>query len=308
MAPANARFSALLIIIVILGALQFPIAAANSVELDNPEQSVSGGRSILVEELTATWCPSCAEIDPYLMDYTNSQGSRIAMVAYHPSDGVDAFQPPAAQNRIERMQIVNPELGSTPTFVVEDGRLRIGPDSWQDVNLDIFDEEVKRQSYTGLKIDLQQNNATWTASASIIDGASIDYGQLTIMVVQHQKIVPEGFDNPGGKTRDKVLTGLAQCNLNNSIINTNIGLNSAQATNCNQDFSIQFTPENKFFSVLLIHEPTNSQLENGTTGTFGVVEYKSTLTLPTQSNFNNSFLLMGFILLGSALIFKIRRN
>ena len=28
--------------------------------------TVNGGRTLLVEELSATWCKSCAEIDPYL--------------------------------------------------------------------------------------------------------------------------------------------------------------------------------------------------------------------------------------------------
>ena len=34
------------------------------------EEGVStsgGGRSLLVEEITATWCPTCAEIDPELV-------------------------------------------------------------------------------------------------------------------------------------------------------------------------------------------------------------------------------------------------
>ena len=53
------------------------------------EEAVStsgGGRSLLVEEITATWCPTCAEIDPELVQVADSHGSRIAMVALHPTD------------------------------------------------------------------------------------------------------------------------------------------------------------------------------------------------------------------------------
>ena len=303
----HARYSAFVILLVMMIAVQMPIATSYSADSQSQIDSISGGRSILIEEYTATWCPSCAEIDPYLMDFANTHGSRIAMVAYHPSDDVDAFQPLAAQNRISRLQITHPDLASTPTFIVEYGALRVGPDSWPDVNSDILDEEVKRQSYTHLKLDIQQNNDTWTASAKVIENDSIVDGQLTIMIVQHQKIVPEGFDNPGGKTRDRVLTAIAECEINSSTIISNVNLLSAQTTTCIDDFTVTFSPENKIFSVLLIHEPTTSQLENGTSGTFGVVEYKSNIVITAQSNIDSSIIIYAFIFLGVALIFKMRR-
>ena len=311
MAINHARFSAFVILLVMMIAVQMPIVTSYSADSQNQMDTVSGGRSILIEEYTATWCPSCAEIDPYLMDFANTHGSRIAMVAYHPSDGEDAFKPLAAQNRMERLLITHPDIGSTPTFVVEAGPLRIGPDSWPDVNSDILDEEVKRQSYTHLKLDIQQDNDTWTATAKVIDNDSIDDGQLTIMLVQHQKIVPEGFVNPGGPTRDRVVTAIAECDINSSTITSEVNLLSVDTTSCIDDFSVTFSPENDVFSVVLIHEPTTSQLENGTIGTFGVVEYKSNNVISTQGDYvmiDNSIIVIGFILLGFALVFKMRRN
>jgi len=311
MAINHARFSAFVILSVMLIAVQMPIATSSSSETQNQIETVDGGRSLLIEEYTATWCPSCAEIDPYLADFANTHGSRIAMVAYHPSDDIDAFQPLAAQNRINRLLITHPNLGSTPTFIVEDGALRVGPESWPDVNLDILDEEIKRQSYTRLSLDILQDNVTWTASAKAIDNNSIIDGQLTMMIVQHQKIVPDGFDNPGGDTRDRVLMAIAECDINSSTIISEINLLSAQTTTCVEDFTVTFTPGNEFFSVLLIHEPTTSQLENGTIGTFGVVEYKSNNEISTQGGsdlIDNSILIYAFIFIGFALIVKMRKN
>ena len=273
--------------------------------LVNPIATESMGRSLLVEEVTTTWCPTCAQIDPYLKGVADSHGSRIAMVAYHPSDGEDAFQPPAAQHRINRLGLHH-EIGSTPTFIVESGNLRVGPDSWPDVNSDILNEEVKRQTYTQLRLDLRQDNETWTATAKVVDNYSVNSGQLTIMIVQHEKIVPEGFDNPGGDTRDRVLTAIAECDINSSTITSEINLLSAETTSCVDDFSVTFSPENEVFSVLLIHEPTNSQLENGSLGTFGIVEFKSKTSPFTQSNVDNSLLIFAFIFIGCALIFKMR--
>ncbi|MEJ6652999.1 MAG: thioredoxin family protein [Euryarchaeota archaeon] len=308
MAINYARLSAFAIISIMLAAVQIPIIASGTADDQVQTYSVSGGRSILIEEYTATWCPSCAEIDPYLMDFANTHGPRVAMVAYHPTDDVDAFQPLAAQNRIDRLQITHPDIGSTPTFIVEAGPLRIGPESWIDVNYDLLDEEVKRQSFTQLKLDIKQTNETWTATAKVVDNDSIDDGQLTIMIVQHEKIVPEGFDNPGGPTRDRVLTAIAECDINSSIITSEVNLLSAKTTSCIDDFSVTFSPENEVFSVLLIHEPTKSQLENGSSGTFGVVEYKSQIFTVTQSNFDNSILIFAFIFIGAALIINLRRK
>ena len=303
-----ARLSAFTIISIMLVAVQIPIVASDSADSQIQTYSVNGGRSILIEEYTATWCPSCAEIDPYLMEFAYAHGPRVAMVAYHPTDDVDAFQPLAAQNRIDRLQITHPDIGSTPTFIVESGPLRIGPDSWPDVNSDILNEEVKRQSYTKLRLEIQQNNDTWTATAKVVDNDSIDDGQLTIMIVQHEKIVPEGFDNPGGDTRDRVLTAIAECDINSSTITSEVNLLSAETTSCIDDFSVTFSPENEVFSVLLIHEPTKSQLENGSSGTFGVVEYKSQIFIATQIDFDNSILIFTFLLIGSALIINMRRK
>ena len=308
MAINYARLSAFAIIYIMLAAVQIPIIASGTADDQVQTYSVSGGRSILIEEYTATWCPSCAEIDPYLMDFANTHGPRVAMVAYHPTDDVDAFQPLAAQNRIDRLQITHPNIGSTPTFIVEAGPLRIGPESWIDVNYDLLDEEVKRQSFTQLKLDIKQTNETWTATAKVVDNDSIDDGQLTIMIVQHEKIVPEGFDNPGGPTRDRVLTAIAECDISSSIITSEVNLLSAKTTSCIDDFSVTFSPENEVFSVLLIHEPTKSQLENGSSGTFGVVEYKSQIFTVTQSNFDNSILIFAFIFIGAALIINLRRK
>ena len=49
----------------------------------NEDITVTGGRTILVEELSTTWCTNCAEIDPYLQQVADAHGSRITIVTYH---------------------------------------------------------------------------------------------------------------------------------------------------------------------------------------------------------------------------------
>ena len=124
--------------------------------------TVNGGRTLLVEELSATWCTSCAEIDPYLQQVADAHGSRISIVTYHPTDGEDAFQPAAANHRIERMKLVNDEIGATPSFVVESGQLRIGPNSWPDVQKDILKAETNRQDVSELSFTISQKGGNYS--------------------------------------------------------------------------------------------------------------------------------------------------
>ena len=126
--------------------------------------TISGGRTLLVEELSATWCVSCADIDPYLQQVADSHGSRISIVTYHPTDGEDAFQPEAAKYRIDRMKLVNRDIGSTPTFVVENGIPRIGPESWSDVQKDILKQEINRQESSMLSFSISKSNDVYTVN------------------------------------------------------------------------------------------------------------------------------------------------
>ena len=128
--------------------------------------------------------------------------SRIAMVAYHPNDGEDAFAPEAAQHRIERLRSVNPDLPGTPTFIVEGGAYRTGTDAWGDVQGDILDEEVLRQDHTKLQLSVQREGDVITASLVTFEGRSLNASQLTFLVLEHGKSVPEEAINPGKAYRE----------------------------------------------------------------------------------------------------------
>ena len=169
---------AIMIVICFLIQLGAGISQAEVKNFDeewNEEIAVAGGRTVLVEELSATWCVSCAEIDPYLQQVADAHGSRISIVTYHPSDGEDAFQPAAAKHRIERMKLVNPQIGATPSFVVESGLLRIGPDSWPDVQKDILKAETNRQEVSKLAFTIAKDGNNYSASISNIELMEVSY-------------------------------------------------------------------------------------------------------------------------------------
>lgn len=261
-----------------------------SIPLDVPVQSSQMGRSLLVEEVTTTWCPSCAEIDPYLMGVADAHGSRIAMVAYHPTDGEDAFQPEASQHRIDRLGLVHGSSLSTPTFFVEGENPRTGLDAWSDVQRDILDAELKRQGSTILQFEVTKTENHTTAQILSFDTEheQLENTQLSFLVLQHVKSVPKGAINPGGDTRDRVVVATAECDINSTTLANQFGMISASVNeSCKSDFSITF--ENlEEFSIVLIHEHTVEAISNGEAGlgTIGTVElaFRARETLESNSS------------------------
>ena len=275
----KARPKGWFVLLLAIGLLQAPIFAQAVVvqpgtSLTEGVETEAGGRSLLVEELTTTWCPTCTEIDPYLMGVADAHGSRIALASYHPNDGEDAFSPPAAQHRIERLRTVNPDLPGTPSFMVEGKPYRTGTDAWVDVQRDILDEEVERQSFTKLKFNVKQQGEIITATITDFDGHGMNGTQLTFMVLEHAKPVPKEAINPGEATRDRVVIATAECEVSTSNLTTSINLVDARVpTDCVTDFAIDF-PALASFSVILLHENTvDSIASNEDLGTYGAVEF-----------------------------------
>ena len=182
-------------------------------------------RTILVEERTAIDCPSCAEIDPELTMVAKSHGARTAIVGIHVGD---AFANNASMARIAyQMQSDNTTYG-TPTFFVDGIKTAEGYDAWSDVQKRILVQESTRL-------------APEEIAMSLVDEEIIiptpEFGQLTIMVLEHGKEVPPGVENMGEDTRDRVLVGMKVVDSSgNTSVFGNMSLTES-------------------WSVVLVHEP-----------------------------------------------------
>ena len=271
--------------------------------------TISGGRTILVEEISATWCTSCADIDPYLQQVADAHGSRISIVTYHPTDGEDAFQPEAAKYRIERMRTINSEVGSTPSFVVESGELRVGPDSWPDVQKDILKEETNRQEFSKLSFTISKLGQQYSATVNSLELLEVDYEtQLTFMLMAHEMEVPDGFINPGENHRDRVVIATSTCNLNSNSL-SNVGFSNISGTNCLDDFTVHFPASGKF-SLILLHEATDSTVESNSNyaSTLGVVEFAyRDIEVENDADFM-PLVFFSMIIIGIILVIYERKN
>ena len=209
-------------------------------------KSITGGRTILVEEITATWCQSCTEIDPYLEEVSQSHGSRIALIALHPNDGVDVFSSDASEARIDRLALSHDNYTGTPSFSVNGLNYQDGPQSWPSVQREILDEETKRSDYRKISVDIQE-----TGNFIQLDIATSEITvdqQITVMLLAHQKQLPEG-EFPGGETRDRVLTDMVYLQTeDNQTYGERINITSSQHGEASSEASLEiFVGDFDFF-------------------------------------------------------------
>lgn len=228
-------------------------------------------RTILVEERTAIDCPSCAEIDPELAVVAKSHGARTAIVGIHVGD---SFENDASLARIAyQMQSDNTTYG-TPTFFVDGMKTAEGYDAWSDVQKRILLQESTRLAPEEIAMSLVDDE---------IIVSSPKFGQLTIMVLEHEKEVPPDVENMGEDFRDRVLVGMKVVNSSGNIsVYGNMNLTDS-------------------WSVILVHEPE----EGGEP--YGVVEVSNREFEDIKDN--HLLAILGIsILLGSLLVFAPKNN
>jgi len=223
-------------------------------------------RTVLVEERTAIWCPSCAEIDPELAIVAQSHGARTAIVGLHVDD---AFENEASLARIDYQKQTDNSSYGTPTFFVDGVKTAEGYDAWSDVQKRILSQENLRGAPEEMALTLTGNE---------FELPTPDNGQITLMVLEHEKQVPEGVDNPGQDTRDRVLVGMKVIDSSGNV----------------SEFGSLELP--KIWSLVMIHEP----IEGGEP--YGVVEI-SNVENENDSDENLLMIVALCIMLGGLIVF-----
>jgi len=99
--------ASILIVLILL-----PLAGADARAPDE-SRNARGGHAILLEQYTATWCDTCATVDPWISEFADDHASRVVRVALHPDDH-DPFGSALTTERLALKQAEH-QL-SLPTF------------------------------------------------------------------------------------------------------------------------------------------------------------------------------------------------
>ncbi len=141
----NMQMRMLLVLFVLL--LQ-PFALADTTTPTETREA-HGGHAILLEQYTATWCDSCATIDPWVTDFADSHSSRVERVALHPNDH-DPFGNPLTTERIALKQVEH-QL-QLPTFWFDgQGELQ-GAVSQSLLENELRSAEANRADWIGMSV------------------------------------------------------------------------------------------------------------------------------------------------------------
>ena len=265
--------------------------------------TVNGGRTILVEEITATWCISCTEIDPYLEEVADSHGSRISLVALHPQDGVDVFANEASEKRIQRIEANHGNYPGTPSFSVNGLDYHEGPNSWPSVQREILDEETKRSNHADIQISVVHEDGILRMEAITNDFESNQ--QLTLLFLEHQKQLPNG-DFPGDRTRERVLTDMISFEQNAT---TSYGDRNSSNYSIHENNSVTIlynlsVTQDKVWSVVAVLEYNDDHVfSGGLSSSLGAVEISNRVITNENSSNHSTLILLGFLSLGLVYIF-----
>lgn len=261
-ARAGRTMLAVMLVLMLLGSA--PQAAALRVDalIDGEDLTVEGRTTVLVEEMTATWCSTCADIDPYLAEVADRHGSRLALVSLHPQDGQDGVATNASEARLDRWRSVHDDLGQTPAFLVEGEPPLVGPEVWPDVTRRMLELESSRSARPDLGFVATRDGSTVHLELTTPE---VNEGkQLTLMVLAHdQRPASFGVEAVKGSTYDRVLVELHTLD-SDGMWSHVCDADCALQVDANLHASLAWD-EQVPFSLILVDEIADANLSNSTT-------------------------------------------
>jgi len=133
---------------ILIALILLPLAGADARAPDE-SRDARGGHAILLEQYTATWCDTCATVDPWISEFTDDHEGRVVRVALHPDDH-DPFGSPLTTERIALKQ--TEQQLSLPTFWFDGQGEMQGQVSQSLLENGLRSAEVNREHWIGIHV------------------------------------------------------------------------------------------------------------------------------------------------------------
>ena len=162
-----------------------------STDTESRFYSNGSGATVLIEEHTATYCQTCAQIDPMVLDFLRDNGNRAIRVALHPP----ADDLLGTEISTHRLSLSGENLSVTPTFVMDGDVVSQGYVDRTDMQLNLRSAELDKRGILSLEAEvLVSGNAIQVSSPSL----SLEPNQrLTIFLVE-RVVVHDFRTSPNG--------------------------------------------------------------------------------------------------------------
>ena len=133
---------------ILIALILLPLAGADT-RAPDVSREARGGHAILLEQYTATWCDTCATVDPWVSEFADDHEGRVVRVALHPDDH-DPFGSPLTAERLALKQ--SEQQLSLPTFWFDGQGDMQGQVSPSLLENGLRSAEVNREHWIGMHV------------------------------------------------------------------------------------------------------------------------------------------------------------
>ena len=210
-----------------------PLTNADS-DIPDRSREATGGHAILLEHYTATWCDTCATVDPLVSEFAEDHSSRVVHVALHPNDH-DPFGSSLTTYRIGLKQ-AETQL-PLPTFWFDGDSELQGPVSQSLLANELRAAEVERGDWISMTVwwntwENQQQEDKHELSIQIDDelseNATITVFRLESLEMPGTEIAYNGID-----VHEDVATQMISFDRNGTVLNSFDGVHGWEIVNNN---------------------------------------------------------------------------
>ena len=180
-----------LLAVLFVFAIILPISTMAQTSKETSFSSNGSAATVLIEEHTATYCTTCAEIDPMLLQFLEDNGNRAIRIAMHPP-GED---PLGSEISSHRLALHGEELAVTPTFVMDGRVVSQGSVDRIDMQMNLRSSEIAKEGVISIEgeVDVSQNSIH-VSSPKLVLGIE---EHLTIFIVEREVSLEPGTASNG---------------------------------------------------------------------------------------------------------------
>lgn len=180
-----------LLAVLFVSAIILPISTMAQTSKETSFSSNGSAATVLIEEHTATYCTTCAEIDPMLLQFLEDNGNRAIRIAMHPL-GED---PLGSEISSHRLALHGGELAVTPTFVMDGRVVSQGSVDRIDMQMNLRSSEIAKEGVISIEgeVDVSQNSIH-VSSPKLVLGIE---EHLTIFIVEREVSLEPGTASNG---------------------------------------------------------------------------------------------------------------
>ena len=265
------------------------------------------GNVLLLEELTATWCVFCAQIDPQIVELQEVHAQRLITVTIHPPPG-DVSDPLFNEAMRLRYQYLGIEATRTPSFWLNGEFYGEGVVDVGELSSQVMTEEARSTSSSRMSMSSLSDGDSATISIQVLETDEARNGtRVTVMMVENIVELAKGVASNGQTTFNNVLLNSISIDLDDEDSEPELGgigwtiTKNIQSPNgveieleCNQTMD-----EDVFF--IAIHESKNEST------TFGVVDTMATVIDADENSDFWIWVVVSTLVLGIAIVIPSKK-